>query len=205
MWEYIKYKIRAYSIQYSKRKAAARRKQEKEVLREISFLESSYYLNGSQESFDRLNDARARLETLYNYKLKGIIIRSRARWVEQGEKSTKYFLNLENRHKCINVIRKFKSETGHDVINDASILAELSHFYKKLYNNVGCFPSLILHNLHCPNRITEDVASICDLEFTVDECKASLFSFHDNKSPGSDGFTAEFYKIFWPDIAHLVL
>lgn len=79
-------------------------------------------------------------------------------------------------------------------MNDASILEELSNFYKQLYNSVGCSPSLILHNLHCPNSLTEDEASMCDGELTMDECKASLFSFHDNRSPGSDGLTAEFYK-----------
>ena len=38
------------------------------------------------------------MELFYEEKVKGIIIRARARWHEQGEKSTKYFLNLEKRN-----------------------------------------------------------------------------------------------------------
>ena len=33
--------------------------------------------------------------------------------------------------------------------------------------------------------------------FTLEECKKILESFEDNKSPGEDGFTAEFYKHFF--------
>ena len=42
-----------------------------------------------------LNSAKDMLELFYEEKVKGIIIRARARWHEYGEKSTKYFLNLE--------------------------------------------------------------------------------------------------------------
>ena len=35
------------------------------------------------------------MELFYEEKVKAIIILARARWHEQGEKSTKYFLNLE--------------------------------------------------------------------------------------------------------------
>ena len=38
------------------------------------------------------------LENIIEYKTKGAIIRSKARWYNEGEKNNKYFLNLENRH-----------------------------------------------------------------------------------------------------------
>ena len=41
------------------------------------------------------NTAKERLEHFYEEKRQGIIIRARARWCEHGEKSTKYFLNLQ--------------------------------------------------------------------------------------------------------------
>lgn len=42
-----------------------------------------------------LKEAQKEMLQLYNFKLKGIQIRSRARWVEDGKKNSKYFLNLE--------------------------------------------------------------------------------------------------------------
>ena len=35
---------------------------------------------------------------IYENKAKGSIIRSKTRWVEQGEKPSKYFFNLEKRN-----------------------------------------------------------------------------------------------------------
>ena len=49
------------------------------------------------------------LELFYEEKVKGIIIipiRARARWHEYGEKSTKYFLNLEKRNHVKKHMRK---------------------------------------------------------------------------------------------------
>ena len=46
---------------------------------------------------DILNSAKEDLELFYEEKVKGIIIRARARWHEHGEKGTKYFLNLEKK------------------------------------------------------------------------------------------------------------
>ena len=46
------------------------------------------------------------LEALYDKKVEGIIIRSRARWHEHGEKNSKYFLNLEKRNNIKKHIKK---------------------------------------------------------------------------------------------------
>ena len=38
------------------------------------------------------------MELFYEVITNGIIVRARARWYEHGERSTKYFLNLEKRN-----------------------------------------------------------------------------------------------------------
>ena len=52
------------------------------------------------------NFAKDTLEFFYEEKIKGIIIRARARWREHGEESTKYFLNLEKRNHIKKRMRK---------------------------------------------------------------------------------------------------
>ena len=47
-----------------------------------------------------------RIEKLYAKKVEGIIVRSRARWHEHGEKNSKYFFNLEKRNHIKKHIRK---------------------------------------------------------------------------------------------------
>lgn len=45
-----------------------------------------------------INEKRKYLENIRNHKLIGNTVRFRTKWVDEGEKTTKYFLNLENRH-----------------------------------------------------------------------------------------------------------
>ena len=54
----------------------------------------------------RYHEGQENLEAFYEEKAKGIIIRARACWHEHGEKSTKYFLNLEKRNHVKKNIRK---------------------------------------------------------------------------------------------------
>ena len=47
---------------------------------------------------DRLSSLQSELENLRKEKLHGSFIRSRANWVDSGEKVTKYFCNLEKQN-----------------------------------------------------------------------------------------------------------
>ena len=49
---------------------------------------------------------KSELESMYDKKVEGSIIRARARWHEHGEKNSKYFLNLEKRNHFKKHIRK---------------------------------------------------------------------------------------------------
>ena len=40
---------------------------------------------------------------------------------------------------------------------------------------------------------------------TENELLKSTKSFKNNKTPGTDGLTAEFYKLIWQDIKHVLL
>ena len=62
----------------------------------------------------------------------GAQIRARAQYVEEGEKSTSYFLKLEKHRQMNNKISKLISEDR--VIEDVDrILNECRAFYKELY------------------------------------------------------------------------
>ena len=70
------------------------------VLKIISALKQQSFFTPSASIRSQLKEANLKLLDYYDFKLRGTIIRSRARWVEEGEKNSKYFLNLE-KHDCI--------------------------------------------------------------------------------------------------------
>ena len=51
-----------------------------------------------EEVLSRLVNAKRELEEIVEYRTKGSIVRSKAKWYNDGEKNTKYFLQLEKRH-----------------------------------------------------------------------------------------------------------
>ena len=49
--------------------------------------------------------------------------------------------------------------------------------------------------------LSEEMSSSCEGKIASDECLLALKEFENGKSPGSDGFTAEFYKFFWKELS----
>ena len=45
----------------------------------------------------------------------------------------------------------------------------------------------------------------CEGELTQTECYKALSAFKNNKTPGNDGLSAEFYKVFWSEIGVILV
>ena len=52
----------------------------------------------SKATLEEMQSVKKKLDNWYTYKCKGAFIRSRDKWIEYGEISSKYFLQLEKRN-----------------------------------------------------------------------------------------------------------
>ena len=112
-----------HTIQYSKRKARERSEREKELQEQLADTKCAFETEPSILNANLLNCAKDMLELFYEEKVKGIIIRAQARWHEHGEKSTKYFLNLEKRNHVKKHMRKLNIN-GSSTTDPSKILSE---------------------------------------------------------------------------------
>ena len=55
------------------------------------------------------------------------------------------------------------------------------------------------------NKLTDEEAEQLEGEIKYSEVLTSLKNMKNDKSPGSDGFTAEFFKSFWMDIGNFIV
>ena len=84
------------------------------LYKEISSLEKELdentALSDTQKSLlqSKLDNLRSEMEVIIEYRTRGAILRSRTRWHNEGEKNTKYFLNLEKRHYRQGTISRLK-------------------------------------------------------------------------------------------------
>ena len=74
------------------------------------------------ENIDRKK--KTELEEIRREKIEGVMLRSRARWVEHREKPTNYFVNLEKRNSIKKSISHLQNLQGVSIRNQAQILEE---------------------------------------------------------------------------------
>ena len=86
-WELIKGAVRSESITYSAQKSKERKKNELQLQKEIEVIHDRLIANKDQNLQTELEDKKNKLEQLYDQKVRGIILRAKCRWIEEGEKT----------------------------------------------------------------------------------------------------------------------
>ena len=104
-WDFIKCRIRTLTISYCTALSRQNRKQEEILASKLESLE------------------------------KKLGFRSKAQWVEHGEKNNKYFLNLEKRNCNLKYIKKLITDKAIELTEPDQILDEEKQFYKVLYTS----------------------------------------------------------------------
>ena len=202
-WDIIKYEIRKHAIAYSSKKKKVQNAVENDFLKQLNSVEIKLGNNHTDENMLEYEYIKNRLNEIEINKGKGAIIRSRAKWVENGEKPTRYFFDLEKRNSIKKHIRKLKLPCGIETTNPEEILEYERTFYSNLYTSRKIKSSPHKKDFFKNNSIPELSANdraFCEAEITLEECKEVLKTFSNNKSPGNDGLTIEFYQTFWDDI-----
>ena len=96
LWDFIKYKIRYETITYSKQKARNRREKLSALEEKIKECTVKCDEHPNPENLNDLEILKTEYDQQYEDIAQEAIIRSSVNWYEHGEKSNKYFLNLEN-------------------------------------------------------------------------------------------------------------
>lgn len=101
--------------------------------------------NLTQDSSQQLEEKHNELEEFRNIRLKGQCIRSKANWIDQGEKPTKYFANLESRNYINKQILVIEKDDGSIIRNQQEILSETKTFYANLYTRKDIIETENIH------------------------------------------------------------
>ena len=130
IWEYIKYEIRKNAINFSKQYVKDKRTKTFILEKKLKQLEANANFNFGEHYLECKNN----MEQIYQKKKKshGIKIRSKCDSYDIGEKSSKFFLNLEKQHTLQSQVRTLLC--GQNEITDKyQINHQLHYFYKTLF------------------------------------------------------------------------
>ena len=196
--------IRSITISLAACKAKEFHKQESDLQKRLDEIDKSssdscdnQNLEDKLKEFDKLKNEFNRLCEI---KGKGAMFRSKARWVEYGEKPTKYFLNMDKKRYNKKVISELKRADGNTIVNEQEIMTAIQTFYENLYSSDIDHSSKGFYDfgrdLQFAKLSGEEMLNL-DGEITLEECETILNTFQNGKSPGDDSYTAEFYKQFF--------
>ena len=194
--------IRGKAIAYSSHKKKLESKKEDALISEIEKLEKATDIN-----YNLLDLKKEELLEIRKKKMDGVFIRSKAKWIHEGEKPTNYFCNLENRNYISKFMNSLLTTSGERINTQDSILNETKCHYERLYKMKETEDVVLqdlLANFEVP-KLTEEQKNSIEGNLTYSEMLNSLKRMSNNTSPGNDGFTVEFFKFFWNDIGVFLL
>ncbi|KAK6181882.1 hypothetical protein SNE40_009660 [Patella caerulea] len=108
--------LRSNSMSYSIHKKRETKSREKILTDKICKLESLSGQNKlKSEELIKLTEHKNDFENIRNDYMKGDVIRSKAQWIEDGEKPSKYFCNLELNNFMNKTIQRVETGNGNTI------------------------------------------------------------------------------------------
>jgi hypothetical protein len=151
------------------------------------------------------------LARIAHIKNTGLQVRANCLEIENNEHNTKYFHSKERSRAEAKAMTTLIKENGEIVSEIAEIGSEQKKFYEELYSEKHDIPEKeikqaekhFLEELEI-TEVTDEDNSMLDTPINRAEISKALSDLPNNKAPGSDGISANFYKFFWPKISSFV-
>ena len=124
-------------------------------------------------------------------------------------KSQQDVCGFEKSNTISKTVQKIIKDDGSEITNQKQILEEIKTFYETLYtSNQSDFSDInfdgFISNLEIPRLSVKESESIGG-RITMTEAFQTLKNMKSNKSPGTSGFNADFYKVFWGKLGGFVV
>ena len=179
-WENIKGRVQELCTIHGVRRARERRRQ-------LSNLQQTC-LSGDKEEVSKILSDESR----------GAFIRSRERFLEEGEKPGGYFYKAERANAEAKCIKEIRNSQG-DIVSGDEVTTVFHDFFTNLYTcdlNVDHDVQDVFLN-SISDSISQEKSNLIDKPIELSEIKKALMSMAKNKSPGIDGLPVEFYLQFY--------
>ena len=199
-------KFRQISLKRSKGIAQQKRKDENELETAVRNFEQDLNMLSSSQ-FAEYEVSKEKLNEIKFRKAKAAMLFSKTKWMEDGERATKYFLNRCKQLSAKKTILELAD--GDKTITDSKEILEAcaKHFENLYAKTTGASETEIqtfLRDTKLP-QLSQDEKQQCEGDLTLEECTFALKNMSKNKSPGVSGFTPEFLLQFWSELGVLMV
>ena len=126
--DFLLMKVRAKTIAFATMKKRKAKEKEEKLVKDIEDMEKR--INKTENDIKVLNEKNSELKALREKTIEGVILRSKAKWVADGEKVSKYFCSLEKRNYVCKRMTKLVNKQGLTVDEPHEIKNEVDVFFK---------------------------------------------------------------------------
>ena len=197
--------IRVIAIRRSKKLARQMREEETRLLQHVTECERDLKELTEEQKID-YETSKHKLDEIMSERAKRAILASGARWVEEGEKATAYFLSRGKQLSAQKLITQI-DENGKMITDNDEILECCAEYYERNFRSTGIDRTVMEQFLSCQAipKLSREEKEKCEGPISDEECKAALSRMNKNKAPGVSGFTPEFFLYFWGEINGIVV
>ncbi|CAM8909274.1 unnamed protein product [Rhodiola kirilowii] len=122
--------------------------------------------------------------------------RSRADWLKEGDRNTRFFHLRASQRRKTNEIREIQDSEGNIITDKEDIGREVVHYFRtKIFKSErgGVANNIQQEVSFISQCITEEMAAMLSAPFSELEVQDAIFQMYPTKAPGPDGFSAIFY------------
>jgi len=204
-WDFLKDSFRDIAQDFSKRKQ--RNLNREKTTATNSLIKAKHDLiAGDVSAKVKIEQLESKLHAINLLQNEAVKIRSRAQWLEEGERPTKYFFALESTRAEKNAVKVIYTAEGVEVSSQQEIETAHYDFYRKLYSREGV-------NFHIQHEflanidvsLTDTDRSLCERALSADEISHAIRGLSPGKTPGADGLPQEFYVKFWDQLCPILI
>ncbi|GJT21332.1 RNA-directed DNA polymerase, eukaryota [Tanacetum coccineum] len=122
------------------------------------------------------------------------IQKAKIQWAVEGDENSKFFHGIVNRKRA-NLAVKGIMIDGDWVDDPSRVKDEFRNHFAARFQDPGICHGKI--NFSFPNRLNHEQSTELESSITREEIRNAVWGCGENKSPGPDGFTFEFFRKFW--------
>ncbi len=171
----------------------------KEIEDMLVRLEQEYRVAQIAETLNKVVKLKYEYNVLMSKNVLKMLNQVKQKYFELGDKTQKLLARQLRQAQASRAIHSIRLSSS-NLINDPTDINKcFAKFYEDVYqsqdNATANTAVNFLANLNLP-KLNEDAVKHLDEDIILKEINRAIFSFPNNKSPGPDGFTIEFFKKF---------
>ena len=202
-WAEVKYKIKLKFIEFSKYKVVLQKRAAQ--MQDQGLYNITLALNNrpyDKKLVKEYNTAKEHVVKTRIQEVKEKILQGKAEYLMHGDKPTKSFFDKFKNRRENKGITCLKNEQGVEVHKINDILRVAENYFKNLFSGQSIrqeIVDLFLSGIF-PKSSWVKLMEILLLPIEDEEIKDVIYGFLNDRCPGPDGLSIEFYKVMYPTI-----